>query len=161
MLQPKLISAEASGPLELRLVYETGEVKLFDASPYAHGPWYGELQNPAYFRTVHLIDGGADEIFDQRPIFLELVERRRMRQPPRLLVYLFEHRLELLVRRAVRLLLEQLIRKRRVLRAHLVRRIAKCFKRRMRRRRRYHFDRHIITTFSLQSIYSSIILQPF
>ena len=59
MLQPKLISAEASGPLELRLVYETGEVKLFDASPYAHGPWYGELQNPAYFRTVHLIDGGA------------------------------------------------------------------------------------------------------
>lgn len=45
MSQPKLISAEASGLLELRLVYETGD---FDASPYAHGAWYSELQNGVF-----------------------------------------------------------------------------------------------------------------
>ncbi len=59
MLQPKLVSVSAAGPLRLRLVYETGEEKLFDVSPYARGSWYGELQDPAYFRTVRLIDGGA------------------------------------------------------------------------------------------------------
>ena len=59
MLQPKLISVKAAGASQLRLAYETGEVKLFDASPYMEGAWYGELRDPAYFRTVHLIDGGA------------------------------------------------------------------------------------------------------
>lgn len=59
MLQPKLVSVTAAEPLTLRLVYETGEVKLFDVSPYACGSWYGELRDPDYFRTVHLIDGGA------------------------------------------------------------------------------------------------------
>ena len=59
MLQPKLVSVTAEEPLTLLLVYETGEVKLFDVSPYAHGAWYGELRNPDYFRTVHLTGGGT------------------------------------------------------------------------------------------------------
>ena len=59
MLQPKLVSVSTAEPLTLRLVYETGEAKLFDVSPYADGSWYGELRNPDYFRTVHLVDGGT------------------------------------------------------------------------------------------------------
>ena len=59
MTEPNLISVTAAGASQLRLVYETGEVKLFDVAPYIRGSWYGELQNPEYFRSVHLIDGGA------------------------------------------------------------------------------------------------------
>ena len=45
--------------MKLRLAYETGEVKLFDVSPYATGSWYGELKDESYFRTVHLLPGGV------------------------------------------------------------------------------------------------------
>ncbi len=59
MLQPRLTGVEPEGVLKLRLIYETGEVKVFDAAPYANGSWFGELRNPAYFRTVHLLPGGT------------------------------------------------------------------------------------------------------
>lgn len=59
MLQPRLTKAEPVGHLTLRLTYETGEVKLFDAAPYASGSWYGELREDAYFRTVRVLPGGT------------------------------------------------------------------------------------------------------
>ena len=59
MLQPKLTKIEPIDPLKLRLYYETGEVKLFDVAPYATGPWYGELNNSAYFRSVCLLPDGS------------------------------------------------------------------------------------------------------
>ena len=59
MIQPALTSVTALAPLTLRLTYETGEEKLFDVSPYADGPWYGELRNPSYFRAVRLLPGGT------------------------------------------------------------------------------------------------------
>lgn len=58
MLQPKLTSVEPIAPLKLRLVYETGEIKLFDAAPYANGPWFGELREASYFQTVRILPGG-------------------------------------------------------------------------------------------------------
>ncbi len=58
MLQPKLTKVEALAGMRLRLHYETGEIKLFDVSPYVKGSWYGELRNDAYFRSVHLLPGG-------------------------------------------------------------------------------------------------------
>lgn len=59
MLQPKLVKAEPVDHLKLRPAYETGEVKIFDASPYATGPWYGELKEDAYFRTVRILPDGV------------------------------------------------------------------------------------------------------
>ena len=59
MLQPRLVKAEPVDHLKLRLTYETGEVKLFDVSPYASGPWYGELRDATYFRTVRMLPGGT------------------------------------------------------------------------------------------------------
>ena len=44
MLQPKLVRVEAIFPLTLRLYYETGEVKLFDVTPYATGSWFACYQ---------------------------------------------------------------------------------------------------------------------
>lgn len=59
MLQPRLKSVEALDSLQLFLVYEIGEKKIFDAKPYANGPWYGELNDPVYFRTVRMLPGGT------------------------------------------------------------------------------------------------------
>lgn len=59
MLQPKLLNAEPVAPLKLRLTYETGEVRLFDVTPYANGSWYGELLDGAYFQTVRVLSGGT------------------------------------------------------------------------------------------------------
>lgn len=59
MLQPKLVRVEAIFPLTLRLYYETGEVKLFDVTPYATGSWFGELKDEAYFKSVRLLSGGV------------------------------------------------------------------------------------------------------
>lgn len=59
MLQPRLVNVEPVGHLKLQLTYETGEVKLFDVSPYANGSWFGELKEDAYFRTVRMLPGGT------------------------------------------------------------------------------------------------------
>ena len=59
MLQPKLVNVEPMGHLKLRLTYETGEVRLFDVSPYVNGSWFGELKENTYFRTVRLLPGGV------------------------------------------------------------------------------------------------------
>lgn len=59
MLQPKLISVIPLPESKLRLTYETGEVKLFDVSPYIKGSWFGMLKDETYFRTVHLLSGGT------------------------------------------------------------------------------------------------------
>lgn len=58
MLQPKLKSVQPLDGCRLCLEYETGERKLFNAAPYAAGPWFGELADPDYFRTVRLLPGG-------------------------------------------------------------------------------------------------------
>lgn len=59
MLQPRLTKVEPLSFMKLRLYYETGEIKLFDVTPYAEGAWYGELKDEAYFRSVRLLPGGT------------------------------------------------------------------------------------------------------
>ena len=59
MLQPRLLNVEPLPSLKLRLHYETGEVRLFDVTPYAEGPWFEELKDAVYFRSVHLLPGGT------------------------------------------------------------------------------------------------------
>lgn len=59
MLQPRLTKVEPMSQMRLRLQYETGEVKVFDVTPYAEGSWLGELKNEAYFKSVHLLPGGV------------------------------------------------------------------------------------------------------
>lgn len=59
MLQPRLTKVEPIAPMKLRLCYETGEVRLFDAAPYATGSWYGMLQDDGYFNMVELLPDGS------------------------------------------------------------------------------------------------------
>ncbi|MDR1835197.1 MAG: DUF2442 domain-containing protein [Fusobacteriaceae bacterium] len=54
MLQPKIISASPLDRYKLYLVYENGENRIFDVSPYISGDWFGQLADRQYFKTVHL-----------------------------------------------------------------------------------------------------------
>ncbi|MCL1811887.1 MAG: DUF2442 domain-containing protein [Treponema sp.] len=58
MLCPKIINVEPLKDYNLKLSYETGEIKLFNVLPYISGTWYEELHNNNYFKTVHLISDG-------------------------------------------------------------------------------------------------------
>jgi hypothetical protein len=58
MNEPKLLSVEPLDHHKLRLRYATDEIKIFDVTPYISGSWYGMLEAPVYFGTVHLIGGG-------------------------------------------------------------------------------------------------------
>jgi hypothetical protein len=59
MLQPRLTNVAPMEAMKLRLVYETGEVKLFDVAPYADGPWFSELRDTSYFNTVRMLPDGT------------------------------------------------------------------------------------------------------
>lgn len=59
MLQPKILSVQPLEQYRLYLLYETGEAKLFDVTPYIKGAWFGELKDLDYFKTVHLLPGGT------------------------------------------------------------------------------------------------------
>ena len=59
MFQPRLVKVEPAASMKLILHYETGEVKVFDATPYAEGSWYGQLKDEYYFQSVHLLPEGV------------------------------------------------------------------------------------------------------
>lgn len=54
MLQPKLLKIEPLDSYKIKLEYETGEVKIFDVTPYILGNWYEELNDQDYFKTVRI-----------------------------------------------------------------------------------------------------------
>jgi hypothetical protein len=58
MITPRIKNVETLQDYKLKLFYETGEIKLFDVSPYITGTWYKELLNHNYFKTIHLISNG-------------------------------------------------------------------------------------------------------
>ena len=59
MLQPRILSVVPLPQAKLKLTYETGEVKLFDVTPYMQGSWFGALKEPSYFKQVQLLPGGS------------------------------------------------------------------------------------------------------
>ncbi len=59
MLQPAIVKVEPVRDNALILLYETGERKKFDVSPYIKGSWFGKLADFSYFSTVHLLPNGS------------------------------------------------------------------------------------------------------
>jgi hypothetical protein len=57
-MTPKITQVEAIENYKIKLNYENGEIKIFDVLPYISGPWYNELTNNKYFKTIHLISNG-------------------------------------------------------------------------------------------------------
>lgn len=59
MLQPRIIDIAPIDAYRLKLRYETGEVKIFDVTPYISGDWFGMLRDADYFQSVHLLADGS------------------------------------------------------------------------------------------------------
>ncbi len=52
MLRPTATKAVPMENYILRISFDNGEIKDFDVKPYIRGSWYGELSDPAYFKSV-------------------------------------------------------------------------------------------------------------
>ena len=52
MLRPTAVEVYPQDNSHLRIVFDNGEVKLFDVRPYIQGEWYGQLSDEAYFRAA-------------------------------------------------------------------------------------------------------------
>ncbi len=52
MLRPTAKTVVPMKDYILRVSFDNGETKDFDVKPYIRGSWYGELENPSYFKSV-------------------------------------------------------------------------------------------------------------
>ncbi len=56
MLRPTATEVTPLDNYKLSVKFDNGERKIFDVKPYISGAWYGELNNPSYFKSV-TVDG--------------------------------------------------------------------------------------------------------
>lgn len=59
-MTPKITHVEAQQGHNLRLVFENGEARLFDVTPYLDKGVFRELRDEAYFQRVRPIWGGVE-----------------------------------------------------------------------------------------------------
>lgn len=52
-MQPKIIKVVPMNDYRLKIIYDTGETRIFNVTPYISGDWFGQLRDPAIFKTVH------------------------------------------------------------------------------------------------------------
>jgi hypothetical protein len=55
-MEPSIIGVTPLEDFKIKLEYETGEIKIFDVSPYINGAWYEELGDATYFKSVRVTD---------------------------------------------------------------------------------------------------------
>ena len=53
-IRPRAIAVTPLENYQLLLTFDNHERKIFDVTPYIHGNWYGELQNPDIFKSVRI-----------------------------------------------------------------------------------------------------------
>lgn len=53
-IRPRAIAVTPLENYRLLLTFDNRERKIFDVTPYIHGNWYGELQNPEIFKSVRI-----------------------------------------------------------------------------------------------------------
>lgn len=51
----KLLKITVSDNHTLLLTYADNDCRIFDVRPYISGSWYGELENPEYFRHIRIV----------------------------------------------------------------------------------------------------------
>lgn len=51
-MSPKVLDVTPMEQSRLKIRFDTGEIKVFDVTPYILGERYGKLADPAYFATV-------------------------------------------------------------------------------------------------------------
>lgn len=53
-MRPKAIEVQPMDDYKLRIKFDNGEIKIYDAKPLIKGEWFGQLKNPDVFNTVHI-----------------------------------------------------------------------------------------------------------
>lgn len=53
MKYPTVLKVEPLERYRLLIDFDTGEVKIFDVTPYIIGNWYGKLRDLKFFASVH------------------------------------------------------------------------------------------------------------
>ena len=54
MLQPRVIDVNPLVDYKVLVVFDTGERKIFDVTPYINGDWFGKLLDLDLFNTVRV-----------------------------------------------------------------------------------------------------------
>jgi len=52
MLRPRAIDVFPEEDYVLKIIFDNGDIRLFDVKPYIRGEWYGKLADRQYFRAV-------------------------------------------------------------------------------------------------------------
>ena len=55
MLSPKVLNVEPLIGYKVMLLFDTGEQKIFDVTPYISGDWFGKLKDETFFNTVRIV----------------------------------------------------------------------------------------------------------
>lgn len=53
MLSPKVLNVIPLEHYRIQVTFESGEIKIFDVTPYISGDWFGRLKDQKVFSTVH------------------------------------------------------------------------------------------------------------
>jgi hypothetical protein len=64
-MSPKVIKVEPLANFQLRLFFDTGEVRCFDVKPYLDKGIFTELKNIDYFNQVKPCFGGVQWLHEQ------------------------------------------------------------------------------------------------
>lgn len=52
MLRPTAVSVSALPDYTLKVLFDNGEIRIFDVKPYIKGDWFGELMDQTAFNSV-------------------------------------------------------------------------------------------------------------
>ena len=53
-MRPKAVKVEPQENYTLLVTFDNGELRLYDTTPLIKGEWFGQLRDPAFFKTVHV-----------------------------------------------------------------------------------------------------------
>jgi hypothetical protein len=57
---PRLINAKPVKPLKIELLFDNGEKRIFDASPYCNSYFFSELKDWNYFENFKIKNGTVE-----------------------------------------------------------------------------------------------------
>lgn len=53
-MSPKATEVKPLANYKLLLKFDNGETRIYDTKPLIRGDWFGQLNDPVFFRTVHI-----------------------------------------------------------------------------------------------------------
>lgn len=64
-MRPKAIDVKPLDNYKLKVFFDNGEIKIYDAKPLIKGDWFGELSDKNIFNTAHVAGLSVEWIHGQ------------------------------------------------------------------------------------------------